>query len=240
MLPHHLLPAPCSHPKPSVPILRWVIFHSRSTSLFQTAPFSLGTRQENALFPALLLVFPGAQGEDQAATELYPWRARRRLKAAPAPLPSGTGARDAPERCGSQGHGPARSRIPVQPRSAPFSPCSPRADRGRRSGGAAGGEAARTGDARGGTGGPGRDLPAALSPSAVCVPSPHSVGARRELSPRSWSPGITDYPQLEVTYKDHRSLRSTTQNATHRERVTPSCVKNVFIVASSLSFPFLF
>lgn len=107
-------PAP-DHPKPSVPVLGWVIFYSRCTSLFHTAPFSLGTRQENALFPALLLVFPGAQREDQAAAELNPRRARRRLRAAPAPLPCGTGARNAPERCGSPEHGPARSRSPIPP-----------------------------------------------------------------------------------------------------------------------------
>lgn len=70
------LPAPCSHPKPSLPVLAWLVFYSRSTRLLSDRSLLPRNMPGERSFPALLLVFPGAQGEDQAATELRPRRPR--------------------------------------------------------------------------------------------------------------------------------------------------------------------
>lgn len=148
---------------------------------FQTAPFSLETCQENALSPRYFWFSQEHRGKTRPP--------RSSGRAGPASLWDGsTGRAAAPG-----------ARTPVEPRSAPLTPRGPRPEqrrRCRRGGGAHGRREGRDGRPREGSG-RGRELPAALSPSAVCPGSPRAVAARGAPSPRSWSHGTADCPELE-------------------------------------------
>lgn len=197
-------PGPLLPPKAksSRPGLAYFLFPIHPAS-FRPLP-SPSKHARRTLFPRVTSGFPRSTGGRPG---------RHGAQAAPAPLPCGTGApggREHREGCSS--------RSPVPEPGPPLSPARPRlphAARGRSSDGDAGGEAARTGDVRGGTGGRGRDLAEGGSFRLLFLPLLFVLvprGRWRLVGRRPRGHGVTE-PQTVLSWSDPQgSLLSAEHN----------------------------